>query len=216
MSTKHKHHILPKHAGGTNHPSNIEYLTVQEHAAFHYERWVLVGNIYDYIAWMGLSKRFGKEEIFKELSRNNAKKYVKENNPFWGKKHTEKTKEHLRKINLGSNNPMFGKKITQKQIDAMKRNRIHTKEQHYKIALKHMKPVYINGIFFKSIKEASTNLGIYPSVLRYRLKSSNFPNWYYTQKDSNEELCSMDHPITSRTAFNGDTNAESNCFSQSI
>jgi hypothetical protein len=29
----HKHHIIPKHAGGTNDPSNLIELTIEEHAA---------------------------------------------------------------------------------------------------------------------------------------------------------------------------------------
>lgn len=32
---KHKHHIIPKHAGGSDDPSNIVVLTVEEHAEAH-------------------------------------------------------------------------------------------------------------------------------------------------------------------------------------
>ena len=32
---KHKHHIIPKHMGGTDDPSNLIELTVEEHAEAH-------------------------------------------------------------------------------------------------------------------------------------------------------------------------------------
>ena len=31
----HKHHIIPKHMGGSNNPSNIVKLTIKEHAEAH-------------------------------------------------------------------------------------------------------------------------------------------------------------------------------------
>jgi hypothetical protein len=31
----HKHHIIPKHAGGTNDPSNLVELTIEQHAEAH-------------------------------------------------------------------------------------------------------------------------------------------------------------------------------------
>ena len=31
----HKHHIIPKHAGGTDDPENLVYLSVKEHAIAH-------------------------------------------------------------------------------------------------------------------------------------------------------------------------------------
>lgn len=36
------------------------------------------------------------------------------NNIFYGQKHSEETKEHLRQMNLGSNNPRYGKKLSKK------------------------------------------------------------------------------------------------------
>ena len=35
MKGKHKHHIIPRHAGGSNDPDNSVYLTVEEHAEAH-------------------------------------------------------------------------------------------------------------------------------------------------------------------------------------
>jgi uncharacterized Ntn-hydrolase superfamily protein len=42
---KHKHHIIPKHSGGTDDEDNLVYLTIEEHANEHkklyekYDRW---------------------------------------------------------------------------------------------------------------------------------------------------------------------------------
>ena len=33
--SSHKHHIIPRHTGGSNHPSNIVVLSVEEHAEAH-------------------------------------------------------------------------------------------------------------------------------------------------------------------------------------
>lgn len=61
----HKHHIIPVHAGGTNDPSNIAHLTVEEHAEAHRKLYEEYGRWQDKLAWMGLSGRIGKEEIIR-------------------------------------------------------------------------------------------------------------------------------------------------------
>lgn len=66
---KHKHHIVPKHAGGTNDPSNIIELTPEDHALAHKALWEQHGRWQDYIAWQGLSKRMDKEEIIRQKAK---------------------------------------------------------------------------------------------------------------------------------------------------
>ena len=61
----HKHHIIPKHAGGTDEPSNIEYVTVEQHAERHRILFETHGRWQDKVAWLGLSGRIGKEEIIR-------------------------------------------------------------------------------------------------------------------------------------------------------
>ena len=58
----HKHHIIPRHSGGSDDSSNIVELTVEEHAEAHRKLYEQYGNEYDNIAWLGLSKQIGKEE----------------------------------------------------------------------------------------------------------------------------------------------------------
>jgi hypothetical protein len=66
---KHKHHIIPRHAGGTDEPSNIVELTVEEHAEAHKKLYEMYGKHEDYVAWKCLSGTISKQEIIQELCR---------------------------------------------------------------------------------------------------------------------------------------------------
>lgn len=46
----HKHHITPKHAGGTDTDDNLTYLTEREHRIAHYLLWKIHNNYKDYCA----------------------------------------------------------------------------------------------------------------------------------------------------------------------
>jgi hypothetical protein len=52
---KHKHHILPKHMGGTDEENNIIELTIEEHAEAHKTLYEKYGHWQDYLAWKGLA-----------------------------------------------------------------------------------------------------------------------------------------------------------------
>jgi hypothetical protein len=106
---KYKHHIIPKHTGGTDDPSNLVELTLEEHAEEHrllyekYNRWQ------DYVAWRGLTNSIGKEEIIK-LKQSLATKGKKQS-----KKHIELRTSKIKGEGngmygkTGQLNPMFGK-----------------------------------------------------------------------------------------------------------
>ncbi len=55
MDIYHKHHIIPKHMGGSNEPSNIKLLTIEEHAKAHLNLYNQYNKIEDYIAYKALS-----------------------------------------------------------------------------------------------------------------------------------------------------------------
>jgi hypothetical protein len=63
---KHIHHILPKYLGGTDDPSNLIELTVDEHAEAHRVLYEQHGNWQDKIAWRALSGQIGKDEAIQE------------------------------------------------------------------------------------------------------------------------------------------------------
>lgn len=71
---KHKHHIIPKHMGGTNDPENIKALSIEEHTEAHRLLYEEHGKIEDRLAWMGLSGMIGRDEIIKELMTENGRK----------------------------------------------------------------------------------------------------------------------------------------------
>jgi hypothetical protein len=52
----HKHHIIPRYLGGTDDPSNLVELTVEQHAEAHRLLYEQHGNWQDYVAWQGLAK----------------------------------------------------------------------------------------------------------------------------------------------------------------
>lgn len=62
---KHNHHIIPKHMGGTDDPSNLIELTVEEHAEAHRLLYEQHGNWQDNCAFLALTGRIGQEEILR-------------------------------------------------------------------------------------------------------------------------------------------------------
>jgi hypothetical protein len=104
---KHKHHIVPRHMGGTDDPSNLIELTVEEHAEAHRKLWEQYGNIKDYCAWKGLEGTIGKEEIVRLLMDPTGRVHTEEtkqkiSQSHKGKsKHTEESKEKLRQFRTG-------------------------------------------------------------------------------------------------------------------
>jgi len=100
----HEHHIIPRHIGGTDDPSNLVKLTIEEHAQAHKELYEKYGRWQDNFAWQGLSGMIGKEEMMRKIfsitgkmnkgrpKTGDLRRYGVANK---GKKHT---KEHNKKI----------------------------------------------------------------------------------------------------------------------
>ena len=66
---KHKHHIIPRHMGGTDDSSNLVELTVEEHAEAHKKLYEEYGRWEDWAAWQGLEKLIPHAEMAREVSR---------------------------------------------------------------------------------------------------------------------------------------------------
>ena len=97
---KHKHHIIPKHIGGTDNPENLIELTIEEHAEAHHVLFEEYGRWQDRVAWLSLAGIMKQEErIYEILSNSNPGGY----------KHTEEAKIRLSEGKKGDKNPMFGK-----------------------------------------------------------------------------------------------------------
>lgn len=106
----HKHHIIPKHAGGTDEKSNLIKVNIPLHAFLHKLLWEENGMIEDKVAWLTLSGQISKAEatlmIQKRPKSDEARKKMSETRKgqpgfFKGRKHTEETKEKMRQKKLG-------------------------------------------------------------------------------------------------------------------
>jgi hypothetical protein len=64
---KHMHHIIPKHAGGTDDPANLVELSIDEHAEAHRRLYEEFGRWQDKIAWLGLAGLITHEERLEEM-----------------------------------------------------------------------------------------------------------------------------------------------------
>lgn len=78
---RHKHHIIPKHRGGTNDPSNLVEISLTQHAMFHYCEWRLYKKRADYVAWKRLVGNLKDEELVHQkliMGGENGGRKVKE------------------------------------------------------------------------------------------------------------------------------------------
>jgi hypothetical protein len=62
----HKHHIIPKHRGGTNEKTNIIKVSLTKHIMFHYCEWNLHKKRADYVAWKRLSGNLKDIELVQQ------------------------------------------------------------------------------------------------------------------------------------------------------
>jgi hypothetical protein len=76
---KHKHHIIPRHMGGSNDPSNLIELSVEEHANAHLELYKKHAKSEDLLAYKCLKGYLSKVEIIQERSRIGGKTQGKKN-----------------------------------------------------------------------------------------------------------------------------------------
>ena len=94
MIIYHKHHIVPRHMGGTDDPSNLINLTIEEHAEAHRMLYEEHGKWEDKIAWQMLSGQISNAEAANEVRRlaNLGNKH------FEGKTHSPEYKKELSKM----------------------------------------------------------------------------------------------------------------------
>jgi len=80
MAIYHKHHIIPKHMGGTDDPSNLVNLTIEEHAEAHKKLWEEHGRWQDELAYKGLLKLVSHDEavLIAAVKSNLGKKQSQE------------------------------------------------------------------------------------------------------------------------------------------
>ena len=158
---KHLHHIVPRHAGGSNDSSNLIELTVEEHAEAHRLLWEQHGRWQDKIAWKTLSGQISIQE---------AKDYMmKYENPMFRDDVIEKmsgenhwSKKNGNTHNWLTNNPMCNPDIVKKMSGenhwSKRPGKIHNaKVNHPKGS---SKKISIDGNIFNSIRDAAKELNM--------------------------------------------------------
>lgn len=78
----------------------------------------------------GVSGYKYSDEQKSQMNQDKKIKYLGENNPFFGKKHTKETKDKIGKANsvyIGDKNPFFGKKHSEESLRNMKENHYNKK-----------------------------------------------------------------------------------------
>lgn len=120
---KHKHHIIPRHMGGTDDPSNLIELTIEEHAEAHRLLYEKHGRIEDRLAWMGLSGQIGKDEILIEIARSRK---GEKRSPEFCENQSRKRKGHI------------VSEETKKKIGEANKGRVFTEEHREKIRQKRL------------------------------------------------------------------------------
>lgn len=151
MTIYHKHHIIPKHMGGSDDPSNLVEVTIEEHANLHKQLWEELDNEEDRIAWLCLSGQItNAEAIILAIKKANTGRKASletrkrmsesrkgEKNGFFGKKHSNENKKRIKEARLGvkqseetkakyknrsgKNNGFFGKKHSEETKQKMRK-----------------------------------------------------------------------------------------------
>lgn len=174
---RHLHRTVPKCLGGNNKKENLIKLSVEDHIIAH----ILLSqcfdeNSYECVSNLRSARLLNKNKISNEQLLEIARTYIGELNPFYGKSHTEETKDKIRKSNMrrkGISYDDFYKDDSnaQKQVRSSstkavwdKRSSEEKKEIGNKISDKLKgntpwnkgkgKQVSVNGLNFDSIKEA--------------------------------------------------------------
>lgn len=135
MVVLHKHHIVPKHAGETDDPSNLIELTIEEHAEAHRMLYEQHGRWQDKIAYEMLSGQISVAEATKrtqkaymsnrtvseetrvkmaEVTRN---RIATQGHPMQGKKFSVESRKKMSQSHKGQIPGNKGKPRTPEQIE---------------------------------------------------------------------------------------------------
>jgi hypothetical protein len=60
---RHKHHIIPRHAGGSDDENNLIEVSLTQHTMWHFANWCLWGRLEDRLAYKGLGGQVQGEEL---------------------------------------------------------------------------------------------------------------------------------------------------------
>lgn len=165
--------------GGSDDPSNLVRLTVEEHAQAHKELWEKYGLKQDYLAWKGLYGEIGKEKIilerckiggYKSKGRKKTADELKKLSDSW----TQERKQQLSEL---SKKRFTGKPKSQKHVEKLKSIKKSEEE------IQRMKETQINNNYggkklntpygvFQSVNDCNRKTNIPKRTIAYRAKNN--------------------------------------------
>ena len=172
----HKHHIIPRHMGGTDDPSNLVELSIEDHAQAHLDLYEEHGLMQDLVAYRMLLGQIDKAEAIKLLQK--APK-------------SERWKQQARKRMTGEDNPQYGKPTSDKQKEAVSKA-LKGVKKWYKVADNRPEPMFgkdngmstkirVGDIVYDTMNECADAEGVSRVTVRNRILSTTdrFSHWSY-------------------------------------
>jgi hypothetical protein len=118
-----RHHIIPKSFGGSDDSTNLVFITAREHFICHWlltkiyptgeEHWKMLNALRMMRAENKNQQRYETKitsrvyaNLKEEYTKLQSEKYKGENNPFYGKTHTDEAIQRISEANTGEKNAM--------------------------------------------------------------------------------------------------------------
>ena len=135
MKNTHTHHIIPKHMGGTDDPSNLIELTVRQHALAHKKLYKKYGKWQDKIAYESLLKLIPRHEITKQIQRQTGLMSR-------GRKLSEQARKNISQGMIGivhteTHNKKIGETLSQEWIVTDPNGKVHLIKNLHTFCKKH-------------------------------------------------------------------------------
>lgn len=176
------HHIVPKHEGGTDDPTNLVKLPRKLHQEVHYRRWLVYKNISDLYAFQILGGNLSNEEL-SQIYEDQVYRCKRDKNKLtearlksdkWKQSHqSEEYKKIKREQSILLN--QLGK------INSSESSRLIS-EKKKSVKNYNSKSVFVYGIIWddasKCVRNGGSN-GLTLRQLRYRANSKNYPDIFY-------------------------------------
>lgn len=181
----HRHHVVPRHAGGTDDPSNMTCpLTVEEHAEHHRYRYEMLGEWQDRLAWRWLSGLIDRADAIHTLQVESGCKAGKMSK---GRKHSIETRQKMKgkTFNVGRKHTIESRlkmSAAHRGKPSNWKNKSHSIESKYKMQIAKLgKPSPRKGKFASDEtkrKLSISHIGITPTQqTREKMKQSQLRRW---------------------------------------
>lgn len=195
------HHIIPKCLGGDNSKKNLVLLTAKEHFIAHkllveilpeekgliYALWLMSNVKISDIKYRVGSREY--QRIRKLNSENVSKNQNGENNPFYGKTHSKKSRKKIKDNHAdfsGENHPQFGIKHSEERLKkaSISMKKYYKNNEHPLKGVKRFNKPEDNPFYgkkhseesLKKIRKAARNRK--KKTCKYCSKTMDIPNYF--------------------------------------